>query len=58
VNPTFRETDKFLETQKKKTRDSGFTENHTNFDGKGWLPDPILHGKPNKPISFNFTYNR
>ncbi|EGR34633.1 hypothetical protein IMG5_005550 [Ichthyophthirius multifiliis] len=45
VNPTYRETDKQLQTQKNFTKTSGFQQNHTCFDGTGWVPDKILNGK-------------
>ena len=38
IPPTYRETDKFLQTDKYLTKQSGFTENRLQFDGKGWTP--------------------
>ena len=43
-NLTFRQTEKFLQTQKKFTRTSGFSQNHDPFDGRGFRPDEILDG--------------
>lgn len=48
VNPTFRETDKFLQTQKPPTKGSGFATNHAYLDGQGWIPDRILKGDLNR----------
>eukprot|EP00825_Cyclidium_porcatum_P000681 TRINITY_DN1024_c0_g1_i4.p1 TRINITY_DN1024_c0_g1~~TRINITY_DN1024_c0_g1_i4.p1 ORF type:complete len:235 (+),score=36.60 TRINITY_DN1024_c0_g1_i4:290-994(+) len=42
-NPTFRETNKFLQTQKPKTVESGFSQNFQTCDGKGWIPERILN---------------
>lgn len=44
VNPTFRETDKNLQTHKPFTKGSGFATNHAYLDGQGWIPDRILKG--------------
>lgn len=44
TNPTFRPTDKFLESTSNVTKSSGFGINHSYFDGKGWKPDPVLKG--------------
>lgn len=38
LNPTFRETDTHLQTQKLQTKHSGFGQNHSYLDGKGWIP--------------------
>jgi hypothetical protein len=35
-NPTFKDTEKFLQTQKKFTKTSGFAQNHDPFDGTGF----------------------
>ena len=45
-NPTFRQTEKFLQTNKKFTLTSGFGQNHDPFDGKGFKPLPVLDGTP------------
>ncbi|EAR94214.3 hypothetical protein TTHERM_00522810 (macronuclear) [Tetrahymena thermophila SB210] len=42
-NPTYRETDKDLQTQKYFTKTSGFQQNHTTFDRTGWVPEKVLH---------------
>lgn len=44
-NPTFKDTEKFLQTQKKFTKTSGFAQNHDPFDGTGFEPIKILNGK-------------
>ena len=42
--PTYRETDKTIQTEKADTKRSGFSANHSYLDGQGWKPDPILMG--------------
>lgn len=44
VSPTYRQTDKWLQTQKPQTKSSGYARNHSEQDGKGWKPDPVLRG--------------
>ena len=44
INPTFKPTEKLLQTTKLQTKQSGFQQNHAYQDGKGWIPDPVLHG--------------
>lgn len=44
LNPTYRQTDKWLETKKAESKGSGYSTNHAYLDGKGWHPDPILKG--------------
>jgi hypothetical protein len=44
VAPTYRETPLELETWKPSTRGSGFSTNHCQQDGKGWVPHPVLDG--------------
>jgi hypothetical protein len=44
MNPTFKETEKFLQTQKLQTKHSGFGQNYSHLDGKGWIPHEILNG--------------
>lgn len=46
-NPTFKQTEKFLQTQKKFTKTSGFSQNHDPFEGTGFAPNPILNGNIN-----------
>jgi hypothetical protein len=48
VNPTYRDTDKFLENSKKIAQSSGFGINHAFCDGKGWKPDAVLRGDKNR----------
>ncbi len=48
VNPTFRETDKYLQTHKPPTKGSGFATNHAYLDGQGWIPDRVLKGDLNR----------
>lgn len=43
MNPTFRETEKNLQTTKMKTKQSGFQGDRAYWDGKGWKPDPVLN---------------
>ncbi len=45
VDPTYRQTDKWLQTEAK---GSGYATNHACFDGKGWNPHPILKGDNNR----------
>ena len=45
VPPTYRKTDKNLQTKKECTTLSGFKSNHSEFDSKGWKPHPVLNGK-------------
>lgn len=44
LSPTYRPTEKWLQTQSPATKSSGFATNHAYMDGKGWKPDPILKG--------------
>ena len=44
LNPTYRSTDKFLQTHKPDTKGSGFSTNHAYLDGQGWKPDAVLKG--------------
>lgn len=44
LNPTYHPTEKNLQTNKPKTKGSGFATNHSYLDGKGWNPDPVLKG--------------
>lgn len=44
LDPTYRPTEKNLQTQKADTKGSGFGTNHSYLDGQGWKPDPILRG--------------
>jgi hypothetical protein len=44
LDPTFRHTDKNLQTQQPPTKTSGFATNHSYLDGQGWKPDPVLRG--------------
>ena len=44
-NPTFKQTEKFLQTSKKPTLTSGFGQNHDPFDGTGFRPLPVLDGR-------------
>ena len=43
-DPTYRPTDKWLQTQQGFTKGSGYATNHSYLDGKGWKPDPVLRG--------------
>jgi hypothetical protein len=43
-NPTYRPTDKFLETQKLNTRLSGFGTNNAELDGRGYEQSLYLKG--------------
>jgi hypothetical protein len=43
LNPTERETDKYLQTSKMKTKQSGFQRDRAYWDGNGWKPNPILN---------------
>lgn len=43
LNPTYRETDKFLQTHKPRTIQSGFSENFKTCDGTGWVPENVLN---------------
>ncbi|KRX08638.1 hypothetical protein PPERSA_03509 [Pseudocohnilembus persalinus] len=56
VNPTFRQTDKNLQTLKYKTLTSGFQQNHEQFDRKGWIPEKVLHGDRTK-TEYRVRYN-
>lgn len=62
VNPTFRETDKFLQTQKAATKNSGFATNNAELDGRGWEQGKTTPGdisrseyrdRFNAPVSFH-----
>lgn len=44
LDPTYRPTEKNLQTQQPATKASGFATNHAYLDGKGWNPDRILKG--------------
>ena len=64
TNPTFRQTDKWLQTTKAQTKGSGFATNHAYLDGQGWKPDPVLRGdnhrseyrdRHNKQMEFHRT---
>lgn len=48
MDPTYRQTDKWLQTQKKETKGSGYSTNRAYLDGKGWNPDPVLKGDNNR----------
>ncbi|KAM3135369.1 hypothetical protein pb186bvf_012527 [Paramecium bursaria] len=44
VKPTFRKTDRFLQTSKEDTKTSGFQKNHVQFDGSGFIPHESMNG--------------
>lgn len=41
-SPTFRETDKLLQTTKLSSKTSGFQQGRAYGDGKGWNNNPVL----------------
>lgn len=47
MNPTYKDTDKLLQTDQLHTKTSGYQQNRAYWDGKGWNPHPILNGKNN-----------
>eukprot|EP00178_Gracilaria_changii_P001188 TRINITY_DN11670_c0_g1_i1.p1 TRINITY_DN11670_c0_g1~~TRINITY_DN11670_c0_g1_i1.p1 ORF type:complete len:131 (+),score=9.89 TRINITY_DN11670_c0_g1_i1:268-660(+) len=55
-NPTKRETDKHIQTNKLNTKTSGFQQNRDCWDGKGWNPNPVLN-PANKTSEYRDRFN-
>ncbi|CAD8086446.1 unnamed protein product [Paramecium primaurelia] len=57
VAPTFRKTDRYLETSQAQTKTSGFQKNHMQFDGSGWIPHENMNGDQIR-TEYRIQYNQ